>query len=106
MAERSKVENELEELWEGRNLVEVFPNCLELLVKNTRHGGSLSPDAPDPLWQRFAGKLFELRAFDLAAVELKELYRLQCEGQESASRRYHKGWALHNIGAATCSGRQ
>jgi len=101
MANEASVRDTLERIWEGRNLTHVFPECLDLLVANTGEGRALSfDDGPPQLWLEFTSKLFELRAFDHTIVALEALYRLQCEEQQSLGRRYHKGFALHNIGAA------
>jgi len=104
MAGEASVRDSLERIWQGRNLIEVFNECLDLLVTNTGEGRALSFDQDPPrLWQEFTSKLFEFRAFDLVVVALDALYRLQCEEQQILGRRYHKGFALHNIGAACLS---
>lgn len=96
-----QVSQELQRTLTSRNLIEVFPTALELLVANSGHDRALSlKDNPSGLWAWFVTQLLTTDRYDLQVMALERYYHLQCQDQGHLQCRYHKGYSLHNIGAA------
>ncbi len=96
-----EVTRELKRVLQNRNLIEAFPEALELLTLNSGNDLAL-PVAGNPGggWSFLIARLLSAGLSELQIIALERYYGLQCEEQRALGHRYHKGYSLHNIGAA------